>query len=83
MKRPKNLFYKFQQFLILLIHLVLLYWMWFTLANAGIMRMKEIMIHFVGMSIYGAFLIRGTAYWAKHHHLKTLKDKHDRKHHEK
>lgn len=62
--------YRIQQVIIFVIHIVLLYWMYFTLANAGEMTMMEVILHFAGMSIYGALLIRGTAYWANYHYQK-------------
>jgi hypothetical protein len=48
--------------------------MYFTLANAGALTTTEVFYHFIGMSCMGAILIRGTAYWAKHHYIKTIKD---------
>ena len=65
-----NIWYRTQQFLILVLHLILLYWMYFTLTHSGAMTTLEVLYHFVGMSIMGAGLIRGTAYWARHHYLK-------------
>ncbi|MDD0851538.1 hypothetical protein HBN50_00465 [Halobacteriovorax sp. GB3] len=70
-----KLFYRFQQVLIFVIHIVLLYWMYYTLANAGTMTTIAVLLHFTGLSLYGALLIRGTAYWAKYHHEKGLKKK--------
>ncbi len=69
----KNLFYRFQQLVILVLHLVLLYWMYFTLNNSGAMTSLTVLYHFLGMSLMGALLIRGTAYWAKYHFLKEEK----------
>ena len=40
--------------------------------------MTEVFYHFIGMSVMGACLIRGTAYWARHHYVKEIKkDLHD------
>lgn len=35
--------------------------------------MTEVVYHFIGMSIMGALLIRGSAYWARHHYIKEIK----------
>ncbi|MBT6326068.1 MAG: hypothetical protein HOJ35_08865 [Bdellovibrionales bacterium] len=69
-----NLFYKLQQVIIFLIHIFLLVWIIFILKNASIYSTKEITFHFMGMAIYGATLIYGTAQWAKRHHLKSLQN---------
>ena len=65
-----NIWYRTQQLIILVLHFVLLCWMYFTLTHSGAMTTAEVLYHFVGMSIMGAALIRGTAYWARHHYLK-------------
>lgn len=65
-----NIWYRTQQLIILVLHLILLYWMYFTLTHSGAMTTLEVLYHFVGMSIMGAGLIRGTAFWARHHYLK-------------
>lgn len=70
-----NLFYRFQQLVILILHLVLLKWMHFTLSNSGALSTTEVFYHFIGMSIMGGLLIRGTAYWAKHHYINEEKKK--------
>lgn len=65
--------YRFQQFLILLAHLILLKWILYTLGESGVMLTSHVLLHFLGMAIYGALLIRGTAYWAQYHHQKELR----------
>lgn len=70
-----NIWYRSQQLGILIAHLVLLYWMYFTLSHSGALSMLEVLYHFIGMSILGAALIRGTAYWARHHYLKEINKK--------
>ena len=65
-----NIWYRIQQIIILVLHLILLYWMYFTLTHSGAMTTAVVFYHFIGMSIMGAFLIRGCAYWARHHYLK-------------
>jgi apolipoprotein N-acyltransferase len=69
----ENFSYRLQQLAIFIIHLILLKWMYYTLAEGGTMDVTEVLIHFTGMGIYGALLIRGCAAWARHHHLKSLK----------
>jgi DNA polymerase-3 subunit epsilon len=64
--------HRFQQLIILIAHLILLYWMYYSLTESGYLTFTSVMLHFTGMSIYGAFLIRGTAAWAKWHHEKNL-----------
>jgi apolipoprotein N-acyltransferase len=66
----KNLVYRLQQLLILILHLVLLKWMMYALNNSGKYTTTEVMLHFAGMAIYGALLIRGCAWWAKRRYLK-------------
>lgn len=68
-----NIWYRLQQLIIFVLHLILLKWMYFTLANSGRLTMNEVFYHFIGMSIMGALLIRGTAYWARHHYIKEIK----------
>jgi uncharacterized ion transporter superfamily protein YfcC len=69
----QNIGYRFQQLIILVLHLILLKWMYYTLSNSGRFSMMEVFYHFIGMSIMGAGLIRGTAAWAHHHYIKELK----------
>lgn len=73
----KNIWYRFQQFIILILHLILLRWMFYTLANSGSLPVKMVMYHFTGMSIMGALLIRGSAYWARHHYIREEKSELD------
>ena len=80
MNKKEKRFYRLQQLFIGIIHLALLYWILFTLREAGRMPLMHVMYHFIGMSIYGALLIRGTAFWAKRHHLSQLRQKHQRHH---
>jgi hypothetical protein len=71
-----NLWYRFQQLIILVLHLILLKWMYYTLSNSGSFSTAEVLYHFIGMSIMGAVLIRGCAYWARYYYLKELEAKH-------
>lgn len=63
----KGLGYRLQQLLILVLHFILLAWMLYTLKNAGALSFSAVLYHFLGMSLMGAALIRGTAAWAKWH----------------
>jgi hypothetical protein len=69
-----NLWYRFQQLVIFVLHLILLKWMYYVLSNSGAFSMAQVFYHFIGMSIMGAVLIRGCAFWAKYHYLKELKE---------
>ena len=75
----ENLWYRIQQLIILILHLILLKWMYYTLTHSGSLTMTEVLYHFIGMSIMGALLIRGSAYWARHHYLKEIKKEHAKK----
>lgn len=70
-----NIWYRFQQLIILVLHLILLKWMYYTLSNSGAFTITEVLYHFIGMSIMGAALIRGCAYWARYHYLKEIQEK--------
>ena len=65
-----NWFYRLQQLIILVLHLVLLKWMHYALTETGQFSTSIVLAHFAGMSIYGALLIRGCAAWAKYHYEK-------------
>lgn len=67
-----NVWYRLQQVIIFVLHLVLLKWMFYTLTNSGTLPTVEVFYHFIGMSIMGALLIRGSAWWAKHHYIKEI-----------
>lgn len=73
--RKYNLWYRFQQLIILILHLILLKWMYYVLSNSGAFSTVVVLYHFIGMSIMGAVLIRGCAYWGRYHYLKELKAK--------
>lgn len=68
-----NYWYRLQQVIIFVLHLVLLKWMYYTLSNSGSFSTAEVFYHFIGMSVMGAVLIRGCAYWARYHYLKERK----------
>lgn len=69
----ENIWYRIQQLIIFVLHLILLRWMFYVLSNSGRMVMTEVFYHFIGMSVMGALLIRGSAYWARHHYIKEIK----------
>lgn len=68
----ENLGQRFVQFIILIAHIVLLKWILYTLYEGGVLPFKTLMYHFVGISIYGAVLIRTCAYIYKRQYLKEL-----------
>ena len=61
----KMISYRLQQLLILILHLILLGWMYYALSEAGIMKVSEVLLHFLGMAVYGALLIFGCSRWGK------------------
>ena len=67
-----KLLYRFEQILIFIAHIALLKWILYTLHNGGVLESTTLLLHFVGMGIYGALLIRGCAYLAKKRHLKEI-----------
>ena len=69
----ENIWYRTQQLIIFVLHLILLRWMFYILSNSGRMPTVEVFYHFIGMSAMGALLIRGSAYWARHHYIKEIK----------
>ena len=70
----KSLFYRFQQVVIFVIHILLLWWIYWLLQNTGNLTTDMVLIHFTGIGTYGALLIYGCAKWAKYYHLKELRE---------
>lgn len=68
----ENLSYRLTQLFILVAHLILLKWILYTLYEGGVLPFKSLMFHFLGISIYGALLIRSCAYIYKRQYLKEL-----------
>ena len=64
---------RFTQFLILIAHLALLQWILYTLYEGGVLPFKTLMLHFLGISVAGALLIRTCAYIYKRQYEKELK----------
>jgi apolipoprotein N-acyltransferase len=60
------------QLAIFLAHIVLLKWILYTLYEGGILPLQTVLLHFTGISIYGAVLIRTCAYIYKRQYLKEL-----------
>ena len=73
----KPISYKIQFVVIFVIHIALLYWIYWLLKSTGILSTTAVMLHFTGIALYGALLIRGCAYWAKWHHLNDIKKHED------
>lgn len=67
-----NIGYRFTQLIILIAHLVMLAWIMYTLSEGGVLPFKTLLFHFLGISIYGALLIRISAYIYKRQYLKEL-----------
>jgi apolipoprotein N-acyltransferase len=68
----ENLGHRSTQFFILIAHIVLLKWILFTLYEGGVLPFKALLFHFIGISIFGATLIRTCAYIYKRQYLKEL-----------
>jgi apolipoprotein N-acyltransferase len=68
----ENLNHRLMQLFILVAHLVLLRWIVYTLMEGGILPFTTLMYHFLGISLYGALLIRFCAWFYKRQYLKEL-----------
>jgi apolipoprotein N-acyltransferase len=58
--------------MILIAHIVLLKWILYTLYEGGVLPFSTLLYHFLGISIFGAVLIRVCAYIYKREYLKEL-----------
>jgi apolipoprotein N-acyltransferase len=67
-----NLGQRLVQLIILVAHIVLLKWILYTLYEGGVLPFKALLYHFLGISIYGALLIRTCAYIYKRQYEKEL-----------
>ena len=65
-----SLSYRTQQIVIFVAHLALLKWIFFALYESGTLTTKAILFHFAGMAIFGASLIRISAFVAQRKYLK-------------
>ena len=61
------------QVMIFIAHIILLKWILYTLYEGGVLPFKTLLYHFLGISIYGAVLIRSCAFIYKRQYLKELK----------
>jgi len=61
------------QLIILIAHLILLQWILYTLYEGGVLPLTTVMLHFLGISVYGAVLIRTCAYIYKREFLEEQK----------
>lgn len=68
----ENIGHRLVQFLILVAHLILLKWILYTLYEGGVLPFSTLLYHFLGISIYGAVLIRTCAWIYKRQYLKEL-----------
>jgi apolipoprotein N-acyltransferase len=73
----QNFSYRLQQLVLFVLHLILLKWMFYALNETGSMSTVIVMMHFLGMSTYGALLIVTCAKWAKWHYEKEIIQDHD------
>jgi apolipoprotein N-acyltransferase len=69
----ENLKLRLVQLFILVAHIVLLKWILYTLYEGGVLPFSTLLYHFLGISIYGALLIRFCAWYYKRQYLKELK----------
>lgn len=67
-----NIGQRFVQLIILIAHIVLLKWILYTLYEGGVLPFKTLLFHFLGISVYGALLIRTCAYIYKRQYLREL-----------
>lgn len=68
----ENIGHRLVQLIILVAHLVLLKWILYTLYEGGVLPFSTLLYHFLGISIYGAVLIRTCAFIYKRQYLKEL-----------
>lgn len=68
----ENLNQRLLQFFILIAHIVLLKWILYTLYEGGVLSFQALLYHFLGISVYGAVLIRFCAWIYKRQYMKEL-----------
>jgi apolipoprotein N-acyltransferase len=68
----ENIGQRLIQLFILIAHLVLLKWILYTLYEGGILPLDTLLYHFLGISVYGALLIRLCAFIYKRQYIKEL-----------
>jgi apolipoprotein N-acyltransferase len=68
----ENFSQRMTQFFILIAHIILLKWILYTLYEGGVLPFSTLLYHFLGISLFGALLIRVCAYIYKREYLKEL-----------
>jgi apolipoprotein N-acyltransferase len=63
--KSKKVLYRMEQVIIIVAHLALLKWIFYALYRGGELETSTLLVHFAGMALYGAFLIRICA-WLAH-----------------
>lgn len=63
---------RMMQLFIFVAHIVLLKWIIYTLYEGGVLPFKTLLYHFLGISVYGALLIRFCAFVYKRQYMKEL-----------
>ncbi len=61
--------------IIIILHFIYLAWILYILSNAGTLTTEKLIIHFIGMALFGAFLIRGTAFIVKRDYQASMRRK--------
>jgi apolipoprotein N-acyltransferase len=62
LKNPKLYFRIF----VALLHFALLFWIGYLLINGSLYTTFQLMIHFIGMAVFGGLLIAFSSYCARH-----------------
>lgn len=70
-KDRKKLLYWTEWTAIVVLHLILLKWILFVLGEGAVLTVQEMIMHFTGIGIYGALLIRGCAWIAQKRYEKS------------
>jgi hypothetical protein len=68
----ENFNHRLMQFVILVVHLLLLKWIIYTLSEGGVLPFKTLMYHFLGISVSGGVLIRFCAWFYRRQYLQEL-----------
>ena len=68
----ENIGQRIVQLIIFVAHIVLLKWILYTLSEGGVLPFKTLLYHFLGISVYGALLIRTCAFIYKRQYEKEL-----------
>lgn len=68
----KLVWYRIEQAFILLAHLVLLKWILYALSEGGTMATTSLLLHFLGMALYGSSLIAFCSWRARQRHRNEM-----------